>query len=52
MDDILGLIVGPLFVVAEAGFGLGLRDRVRLAIEERVGPTRNRKPAAAPAVPA
>ena len=39
MDDIFGLLVGPLFVVVEAGFGIGLRDELRRAIEDRVGPT-------------
>ena len=39
VDDLFGLLVGPLFVVVEAGFGLGLRDELRRTIEERVGPT-------------
>lgn len=39
VDDLMGLIVGPLFVVAELGFLLGLRDEVRRAVEERAGPT-------------
>ena len=39
VDDIMGLAVGPLFVVAELGFLLGLRDEVRRAVEERAGPT-------------
>ena len=39
VDDLMGLLVGPLFVVVEAGFGLGLREELRAAIEERVGPT-------------
>lgn len=39
VDDLVGLLVGPLFVVAEAGFALGLGDGLRAAIEERVGPT-------------
>ncbi|OPG73785.1 hypothetical protein B1219_01550 [Pseudomonas ogarae] len=38
VDDLTGLIVGPLFVVVEAGFLLGLRDELKRAIEERVGP--------------
>jgi uncharacterized membrane protein YGL010W len=41
VDDLVGLLVGPLFIVAEAGFALGLRDDLRRAIEERVGPTRS-----------
>jgi uncharacterized membrane protein YGL010W len=32
--------VGPLFIVAEAGFALGLRTEVRDAIERQAGPTR------------
>lgn len=49
VDDLMGLIVGPLFVAAEAAFLLGLRDEVRRAVEERAGPTciRERKPARA-----
>jgi uncharacterized membrane protein YGL010W len=39
VDDLVGLLVGPLFIVAEAGFALGLRNKLREAIEERVGPT-------------
>lgn len=39
IDDITGLIIGPLFVVAELGFLLGLRTEVQHAIEERAGPT-------------
>jgi uncharacterized membrane protein YGL010W len=39
VDDLIGLIVGPLFVVAEVAFFLGLRDEVRRAVEERAGPT-------------
>jgi uncharacterized membrane protein YGL010W len=38
VDDIIGLAVGPLFVVAEAGFLLGLRSEVQAVIEARVGP--------------
>ncbi len=40
VDDIIGLIIGPLFVVAEVGFALGLRDEVRVQVEERAGPVR------------
>ncbi|TLX61124.1 hypothetical protein DN824_02165 [Stutzerimonas nosocomialis] len=42
LDDLRGLIVGPLFVVAEAGFLIGLRDEVRFAIEARSGGLRRR----------
>lgn len=44
VDDIMGLAVGPLFVVAELGFLLGCRDEVREAVEERAGPSCIRKP--------
>jgi len=40
VDDVIGLAVGPLFIVAELAFFLGLRDPVRRAIEERAGPIR------------
>jgi uncharacterized membrane protein YGL010W len=40
VDDLIGLAVGPLFVVAELVFFLGMRDPVRRAIEQRVGPIR------------
>lgn len=40
MDDIAGLLIGPLFVLAEMGFVLGLRKEVQRAIEERAGPVR------------
>ena len=40
VDDVIGLAVGPLFIVAELAFFLGLRDAVRRAIEERAGPIR------------
>lgn len=43
VDDLVGLIIGPLFVAAELGFMLGLRQPVRQAIEARVGPVRLRQ---------
>lgn len=39
VDDIMGLVIGPLFVVAEAAFLLGLRHPLREAIEARAGKT-------------
>jgi uncharacterized membrane protein YGL010W len=39
VDDLVGLLVGPLFLVAEASFALGLRDEVRAEVERRAGPT-------------
>jgi uncharacterized membrane protein YGL010W len=38
LDDIMGLAIGPLFVVAEAGFLLGLRKDVEASIESRFSP--------------
>ena len=40
MDDIVGLLIGPLFVLAEMGFALGLRKEVQYAVEARSGPVR------------
>ena len=42
VDDVMGLLVGPLFVVAEWGFALGLRAEVQHAVEQRSGPVRRR----------
>ena len=38
-DDVKQLLVGPLFVCAEACFLLGARPALRRYIEDRVGPT-------------
>ena len=46
VDDLMGLVVGPLFVVAELGFLLGLRPEVQEAVEQRAGPTCIRRPKA------
>ena len=40
MDDVMGLAIGPLFVVAEVIFKLGAFTELSRAIEERVGPVR------------
>jgi uncharacterized membrane protein YGL010W len=40
VDDLVGLLVGPLFLVAEVAFALGLRSEVHEAIVASVGPTR------------
>ena len=40
VDDVSGLIVGPLFVVAELAFLLGLRQALKQEIERRAGPVR------------
>ena len=42
VDDLIGLLVGPLFVCAEVGFLLGLRNEVKEAIEANVGAPRLR----------
>lgn len=46
VDDLIGLVVGPLFVVAEVAFALGLRSELHAEIERRSGPTRVGRPAA------
>jgi len=43
LDDIAGLAIGPLFIVAELVFLLGGRPALRQAIEERAGPVRRRQ---------
>ncbi|AKA27320.1 DUF962 domain-containing protein [Pseudomonas chlororaphis] len=40
VDDVSGLIVGPLFVVAELAFMLGLRQGLKQQIEARAGGVR------------
>lgn len=40
VDDVMGLLIGPLFVLAEALFGFGWRPDLREAIDAQVGPTR------------
>ena len=42
VDDVSGLIVGPLFVVAELAFLLGLRHGLKEQIEQRSGPVTRR----------
>jgi uncharacterized membrane protein YGL010W len=42
VDDLVGLLIGPLFIVAEVGFAIGLRNEVREEIELIAGPTRAR----------
>jgi uncharacterized membrane protein YGL010W len=44
VDDIMGLIIGPLFVAAEVCFLLGLRSDLRTPIEAAVGVTRINQP--------
>jgi len=42
VDDVSGLIVGPLFVAAEVAFLLGLRHDLKQQIEDRSGPVARR----------
>jgi len=44
VDDLVGLLVGPLFVVAEVAFALGLRAEVERAITAKAGPLRSARP--------
>ena len=39
VDDLVGLLVGPMFVAAEVLFALGLARSLQHEIERRVGPT-------------
>ncbi|HYF58986.1 MAG TPA: Mpo1-like protein [Burkholderiaceae bacterium] len=39
LDDVVGLLIGPLFVAAEVAFALGARRALQAEIERRVGPT-------------
>ncbi len=38
-DDVMGLAIGPLFVMAEAFFMAGGKHKLRKYIDDRVGPT-------------
>ena len=40
MDDAIGLLIGPLFVFAEAGFLLGWRKDIEQAVIAQAGATR------------
>lgn len=40
VDDLIGLAIGPLFVLAEVAFLLGLRKDVEAAIEQKAGTVR------------
>ncbi len=46
MDDLRGLLDGPLFLVAEAAFALGRSPELRDEVQRRAGPTRWGKVAA------
>jgi uncharacterized membrane protein YGL010W len=47
VDDLVGLLIGPLFLVAETAFALGLSPALRQQVIDRAGPMRS-----GPAVPA
>ena len=42
VDDLMGLLIAPLFLVAETAFFLGLSTELREEIERRAGPTHGR----------
>lgn len=44
VDDLMGLMIGPMFVAAEIAFLLGLRKDLQAPIEKEVGPTLIRAP--------
>ena len=46
VDDLVGLLIGPLFIVAETAFAFGMRPEVLAEVERRVGPMRTRHAAA------
>jgi uncharacterized membrane protein YGL010W len=50
-DDLRGLLDGPLFLVAEVAFALGLSPELREEVERRAGPTRWGKPVAGQGAP-
>jgi uncharacterized membrane protein YGL010W len=52
LDDLRGLLDGPLFLVAEVAFALGLSGELREEVERRAGPTRWGKPEVAAAAAA
>jgi uncharacterized membrane protein YGL010W len=43
VDDVVGLLIGPLFLAVEAAFAIGASAELRRAIEARVGPTHDGK---------
>ena len=40
VDDIVGLLIGPMFVVGEVLMAMGMLGQMRLAIERQAGPSR------------
>jgi uncharacterized membrane protein YGL010W len=45
VDDLRGLLIGPMFVVAELGFALGAGRGLQSAIDAAAGPVQRRSPA-------
>jgi len=41
VDDLIGLLIGPLFLVAETAFALGLSPALRQQVIDRAGPMRS-----------
>ncbi|MBL8511420.1 MAG: DUF962 domain-containing protein [Betaproteobacteria bacterium] len=39
VDDMMGLVIGPLFMMTEVFFALGQKPGLRRYVEDRVGPT-------------
>lgn len=52
LDDLRGLLDGPLFLVAEVAFALGFSPELRAEVERRAGPTRWGRAAPADLAPA
>jgi uncharacterized membrane protein YGL010W len=52
LDDIMSMLDGPLFLVAETAFALGLSRQLRAEVEHRAGPTRWGRIAASDLAPA
>lgn len=40
VDDIIGLLIGPLFIAAEAGFLMGMRKEIETEVNARAGSPR------------
>jgi uncharacterized membrane protein YGL010W len=45
VDDLRGLLIGPMFVVAELGFAVGAGRPLQSAIDAAAGPVQRRRPA-------
>ena len=45
VDDLRGLLIGPMFVVAELGFAVGTGRPLQSAIDAAAGPVARRRPA-------